>query len=174
MRNALGDKFRSVHEANTSAEYGKHPKSNDSAEFKARTQSSFITFVGLATSHVCPWAGRHGSYWLVTSWVSHSRPIGCPQMTCGRTLENALKSKGISKDFDEWIAIAKDRSKWRQLTHSIPIPKPPDAWRLKDTSRENDYNCITQKGTQPSQTCSEGYIFCCYLPRWCFFVFGEY
>ena len=54
-----------------------------------------------------------------------ARPIGCPQMTWGRTLENALKSKGISKDFDEWIAIAKDRSKWRQLTHSIP--KPPDA-----------------------------------------------
>ena len=35
---------------------------------------------------------------------------------------------------DEWIAIAKDRSKWRQLTRSIP--KPPDAWRLEDTSRE--------------------------------------
>jgi hypothetical protein len=46
-------------------------------------------------------------------------------MTWGRTLENALKSKGISKNFDEWIAIAKGRSKWRQLTHSIP--KPPDA-----------------------------------------------
>jgi esterase/lipase superfamily enzyme len=46
-------------------------------------------------------------------------------MTWGRTLENALKSKDISKDFDEWIAIAKDRSKWRQLTHFIP--KPPDA-----------------------------------------------
>ena len=42
-------------------------------------------------------------------------------------MENALKSEGILKDFDEWIAIAiaKDRSKWRQLTHSIP--KPPDA-----------------------------------------------
>ena len=62
---------------------------------------------------------------LLTGWVSHSRPIGCPQVTWGRTLENALKSKGISKDFGEWIAIAKDRSKWRQLTH--PIPKPPDA-----------------------------------------------
>ena len=62
-------------------------------------------------------------------------------MTWGRTLENALKSKGISKDFDEWIAIAKGRSKWRQLAHSIP--KPPDARWLKDTSRENDYNCIT-------------------------------
>jgi hypothetical protein len=46
-------------------------------------------------------------------------------MTSGRALENALKSKGILKDFDEWIAIAKDRLKWRQLTHSIP--KPPDA-----------------------------------------------
>ena len=62
---------------------------------------------------------------LLTGWVLHSRPIGCPQMTWDKALENALKSKGISKDFDEWIAIAKDRSKWRQLTHSIL--KPPDA-----------------------------------------------
>jgi esterase/lipase superfamily enzyme len=42
-----------------------------------------------------------------------------------RTLENALKSKGISNEFDEWISIAKDRSKWRQLAHAIP--KSPDA-----------------------------------------------
>ena len=48
-----------------------------------------------------------------------------PQMTRGRTLENALASKGISKEFKEWIAIAKDRPKWRQQTHSKP--KPPDA-----------------------------------------------
>jgi len=34
---------------------------------------------------------------LLTSWVAHSRPAGCPQMTWGRTLENALASKGISK-----------------------------------------------------------------------------
>ena len=46
------------------------------------------------------WAPRQ----LLTGWVSHSRPIGCPQMTWGRTLENALESKGISKDFDEFIA----------------------------------------------------------------------
>jgi len=94
---------------------------------------------------------------LLTGWVSHSRSTGCPQMTWGRTLENALRIKGISKEFDEWIAIAKDRSKWRQLTHTIP--KPSDAWWLKGTSRVNDCNCITQKDTQPSQTCSEGYIF---------------
>ena len=46
-------------------------------------------------------------------------------MSWGRALENTLESKGISKDFDEWIAIAKGRSKWKQLTHSIP--KSPDA-----------------------------------------------
>ena len=34
---------------------------------------------------------------LLTSWVAHSRPAGCPKMTWGRTLENALTSKGISK-----------------------------------------------------------------------------
>ena len=62
---------------------------------------------------------------LLTGWVSHSRPIGCPQMTWGRTLENALKSKGISKEFGDWIAVAKGSLKWRHLTHSIP--KPPDA-----------------------------------------------
>ena len=48
-----------------------------------------------------------------------------PTDDVGRTLENALASKGISKEFKEWIAIAKDRPKWRQQTHSKP--KPPDA-----------------------------------------------
>jgi hypothetical protein len=81
----------------------------------------------------------------------------------GRMSENALNCKGILKEFDEWVAVAKDRSKWRQLTHSIP--KPPDAWWLKDTPRVNDYNCITQKGTQPSQTCSEDVHFRCYMPK---------
>ena len=63
-------------------------------------------------------------------------------MIWGRALENALKLKrkgiSISKEFYEWFAIAKDRSKWRQLTHSNP--KPPDACWLKDTTRANDYN----------------------------------
>jgi len=46
-------------------------------------------------------------------------------MTWGRALEKALKSKGISKDFDEWFVIAKHRPKWRQQTHSKT--KPLDA-----------------------------------------------
>jgi len=36
-----------------------------------------------------------------------------------------LKLEGISKEFDEWFAIAKDRLKWRQQAQSHP--KPPDA-----------------------------------------------
>ena len=34
---------------------------------------------------------------LLTSWVAHSRPVGCPQMTWGRTLENALKRKAFPR-----------------------------------------------------------------------------
>jgi esterase/lipase superfamily enzyme len=43
-------------------------------------------------------------------------------MAWGRKLEKALSSKGISKEFEDWIAIAKDRPKWRQQTHSNAKP----------------------------------------------------
>ena len=71
------------------------------------------------------YAHESGATAVAEKLGSASRPVGCPQMTWGRAVENALKRKGISKEFDEWFAIAKDRSKWRQLTHSNP--KPPDA-----------------------------------------------
>ena len=32
-------------------------------------------------------------------------------MTWGRTLENVLASKGNSKEFKQWVGIAKDRPK---------------------------------------------------------------
>ena len=72
---------------------------------------------------------------LLTGWVAHSRPNGCPEMTWGRTLKKALKCKGLPANFKEWRAIAEDRSEWRK-----------------------DEHCITQKDTQPSQTCSGGFI----------------
>ena len=82
----------------------------------------FLRWAGHVARMPMSWAPRQ----LLASLVAHSRPVGCPQMTWGsRTLENALKRKGISKEFDEWFAIAKDRSTWRQLAHSNP--KPPDA-----------------------------------------------
>jgi len=30
---------------------------------------------------------------LLTGWVAHPRPNGCPEMTWGRTLKKALKCK---------------------------------------------------------------------------------
>jgi len=52
-------------------------------------------------------------------------------MTWGRALENALASKGISKGFGEWFAVAKDGPKWRQQTHSKPKPLSPIRLGLK-------------------------------------------
>ena len=59
---------------------------------------------------------------LLTGWVAHSRPNGCPEMTWGRTLKKALKCKGLPAKFKEWRAIAEDRSEWRSRTYSKPIP----------------------------------------------------
>ena len=42
-------------------------------------------------------------------------------------LGNALASKGISKEFEEWVAIAMDRPKWRlelELVQSQMTQKP--------------------------------------------------
>jgi hypothetical protein len=38
---------------------------------------------------------------LLTGWVEHARPVGCPQMTWGRTLNKALKSYDIPADFGQ-------------------------------------------------------------------------
>jgi len=48
---------------------------------------------------------------LLTRWVEYSRPNGCPEMICGRTLKEALKCKGLPVNFKEWHAITEDRSR---------------------------------------------------------------
>ena len=59
---------------------------------------------------------------LLTGWVVHLRPSGCPEMTWGRTLKKALKCKGLPANFKEWRAIAEDRPEWRSRTYSKPMP----------------------------------------------------
>ena len=46
---------------------------------------------------------------LLTGWVEHARPVGCPKMTWGRTLNKALKSYDIPTDFGQWSILAADR-----------------------------------------------------------------
>jgi len=93
---------------------------------------------------------------LLTGWLAHSRPNGCPEMTWGRTLKKALKCEGLPVNFKEWRAIAEDRSEWRSRTYSKPVP-PSENWSYR-VHESKDEHCITQKGTQPSQTCSGWFI----------------
>jgi len=93
---------------------------------------------------------------LLTGWVAHSRPNGCPEMTWGRTLKKALKCKGLPVNFKVWRAIAEDRSEWRSRTYSRPTP-PSENWSYR-VHESKDVHCISQKDTQPSQTCSGGFI----------------
>lgn len=50
---------------------------------------------------------------LLTGWVANPRPLGCPQMTWGRTLKKALRSKDLPTEFVEWCKLAADRDRWR-------------------------------------------------------------
>jgi len=47
---------------------------------------------------------------IFTGWIAQSRPNGCPEMTWGRTPKKVLKFKGLPVNFNEWRAIAEDRS----------------------------------------------------------------
>ncbi len=51
---------------------------------------------------------------LLTGWVEHARPVGCSQMTWGRTLNKALKSYDVPTDFGQWSALTADRRVWQQ------------------------------------------------------------
>ena len=77
-------------------------------------------FVVLATLLGC--LMTRASRQLLTGWVAHSRPNGCPEMTWGRALKKALKSKELPINFKERRAIAEDWMEWRSRTYSKPIP----------------------------------------------------
>ncbi len=50
---------------------------------------------------------------LLTGWVEHARPLGCPQMTWGRALNKAVQSYDLpTKKFGQWSTLAADRRAW--------------------------------------------------------------
>ena len=61
---------------------------------------------------------------LLTGWVANPRPIGCPQMTWGRTLKKALLCKDLPTEFAEWSKLAADRAKWRQICGGTSTQMP--------------------------------------------------
>ena len=56
---------------------------------------------------------------LITGWVEHPRPRGCPYMTWGRTLKKALKCNQIDPDFAVWSKQAQNRGEWAAQINSI-------------------------------------------------------
>jgi hypothetical protein len=72
---------------------------------------------------------------LLTGWIEHARPVGCPQMTWGHTLNKALKSYDLPTEFGQWSALAADRRVWQQrIDVRALFPRPPttliqEKWR---------------------------------------------
>jgi len=73
---------------------------------------------------------------LLTGWVDNARPVGAPQMTWGRTVNKALKARGLPLDFAKWSKIANNRAKWREKTQ--PHKRKP---KPKPTKRQRPGNC---------------------------------
>jgi len=137
MREDLFDRLRSFHHRCvrsmcriTMAHTVRHRISSDSL-FKRLDIESLDTYY---YRRLLRWAGHvarmpftRAPRKLLTGWVSNPRPVGCPQMTWGRTLKKALASSGIPSDFIKWRDIAADREQWRVLcgSKSANTPAPP-------------------------------------------------
>ena len=69
---------------------------------------------------------------MLSSWVPHSRPVGCPAMTYGRSLGKALDH--FLLDRERWPELAANRAAWRAMLRAgiappefrlRPPPSPP-------------------------------------------------
>jgi len=97
-----------------------------SAEYSTSAYSYYHKRILRWVGHVARMPMTRAPRQLLTGWVAHSRPNGCPEMTWGRTLKKALKCKGLPVNFKEWRAIAEDRSEWRSRTYSKPTMPPSE------------------------------------------------
>ena len=72
---------------------------------------------------------------LLTGWVEYARPVGCPQITWGGTLNKALKSYDLPTNCGQWSALAVDRRvRQQRIRIRAPCPRPAttlihDKWR---------------------------------------------
>ena len=70
---------------------------------------------------------------LLTGWVEHARPVGCPKMAWG--VYKALKSYDLPTNFEQRSTLAADRRVWQhRIGVRAPCPRPAttlihDKWR---------------------------------------------
>ncbi len=55
---------------------------------------------------------------LLTGWVKHARPVGCPKIIWGCTPNKALGSCDIPTDFGQWSILAEDCRLWQEVPAS--------------------------------------------------------
>ena len=61
--------------------------------------------------HTMGWTCLKDGYGqILSSWVRHKRPRGCPRFTYGRGLNKALKKAKVEKK--NWQELASDRALW--------------------------------------------------------------
>ena len=93
-----------------------------SAELRNRT--GLKTIDSYITQRQLRWAGHVARMdfgrlprKMMTSWVRHPRPRGCPRFTYGRGLNKALKKADV--DNSSWFEMASDRLQWGTLLKSL-------------------------------------------------------
>ena len=86
---------------------------------------------------------------MLSSWVPHGRPIGCPNMTFGRSIRIALGKFHI--DRSRWPELAADRSAWRQ---TLENRRPPDAFFAMPATARPPSPRIAR--TKPVRACVRG------------------
>ncbi len=72
----------------------------------------------------------------LTGRVEHARPIGCPKMAWGRTLNKALKSCDLPANFGQWSKLAAYRRAWQQrIGLRAPCPASSNDFNTRQTAR---------------------------------------
>ncbi len=66
---------------------------------------------------------------LLTEWVANPRPLGCAQVTWGRTLKKALRGKDLPTELAEWCRCAADRDRLRLVCYRSNRQLAPGADR---------------------------------------------
>ena len=85
---------------------------------------------------------------LLTGWVDHKRPIGCPQMTWGRTLKKALVQNNLPADFKAWSSLAADRRQWRMRHEAAHLNRTATAKQPKSQMDRPHHHGLEVKSPQ--------------------------
>ncbi len=121
-------------------------KSQDSQELARGSSDSLSVLSAVSSYYSCfllCWA-RHVERMpidrmprkILIGWVEHARPVGCPEMTWGRTLNKTRKRYDLPTNFGQWSTLAADRMVRQQRIGIRAICPRPATTLIHDKWRE--------------------------------------